>query len=100
MAEYIKRNDVIDICEGYSDHCLDACDFEGKDIAERIEDEVIKIPAADVVEVVRCKDCKYYDEEFTNFAGKHICNYWHQIILDVNGFCSYGAKMDGDEKYD
>ena len=48
--------------------------------------------AADAVEVVRCKDCKYYNIQALacfrpNFNG------W----IGMNGFCSYGERrMDGE----
>lgn len=40
----------------------------------------------DMVEVVRCKDCKHYDEEFC-----HI----HDGYIEDDDYCSYGARMDG-----
>lgn len=51
MAEYIKRTDVMKICEGYSQHCFLSNDSNGQDIADRILDDVVEIPTADVVEV-------------------------------------------------
>ena len=47
-------------------------------------------PAADVEEVIRCKDCKFRSTE-TCFAR-------HETAL--NDFCSCGAKMDGKENSD
>jgi hypothetical protein len=51
--------------------------------------------AADVVEVVRCKDCKY------GFAGKCECPQWEDAyyahLIRENDFCSYGAKMGGKD---
>lgn len=47
-------------------------------------------PAADVAEVVRCKDCVHYgnvgDCEVHPFDGRFSANY----------FCADGARMDGD----
>lgn len=51
MAEYIKRTDVMKICEGYSEHCFSSNDAKGQDIADRILDDVVEIPTADVEEV-------------------------------------------------
>ena len=67
------------------------------------------IPAADVVEVVRCRDCKYWGDESGKlprsdgvlFARCKVHNY----LLDgrhtgwcptENDFCSYGERKDGD----
>lgn len=50
-----------------------------------------EVPTADVVEIVRCKDCKY---------EKTCCR---NIIDDPDGipvqidYCSYGERKDGDE---
>ncbi len=51
MVEYIKRTDAMKICEGYSEHCFHSNDSRGQDIADRILDDVVEIPTADVVEV-------------------------------------------------
>lgn len=59
-------------------------------IAEKFEDA----SAADVVEVVRCKDCKYY---------KHggVCTNERNTIEDYcklreeNFYCSYGERTEG-----
>ena len=55
-----------------------------------------EIPKADAVEVVRCKDCKHYD----NSEGICWCHLnskfypggadWHSFPED--GFCSYGER--------
>ena len=36
MADYIKRSDVMTICERYSQHCFETSDSRGQDIADRI----------------------------------------------------------------
>lgn len=51
-----------------------------------IKDLVFRMPAADVVEVVRCKDCKWFDACVNGNVFK---------ILDVEDYCSYGEKKDG-----
>ena len=57
-----------------------------------IKDLVYQMPAADVVEVLRCKDCQY--RYVLNRGESSICN-----LLDAqnNGeaYCSYGEKKDG-----
>ena len=66
------------------------------------------IPAADVVEAVRCRDCKYWGDEAGKlqhsdgvlFARCKVHNY----LIDgrhtggcptENDFCSYGERKDG-----
>lgn len=70
MAEYIKRTDVMKICEYYSEHCFCSSDARGQDIADRIFDDVVEIPTADVVEVVRCKKCEYWST-YSDISTQH-----------------------------
>lgn len=50
-------------------------------------------PTANVQEVVRCKDCQYFDEATVNEKGFLICPASEMEITEYD-FCSYGAKMD------
>ena len=56
------------------------------------EDFFSNIPAADVVEVVRCKDCKHYSEEgkVTRYAW---CYKWKNAV-NFGDFCSYGERAE------
>ena len=71
-------------------------------------DTFAEIPAADVVEVVRCRECKYWGDEAGElqrsdgvlFARCKVHNY----LLDgrhtgwcptENDFCSYGERKEG-----
>ena len=73
-----------------------------------ISDLKYAIPAADIVEVVRCKDCKYYAAMVTDMvigdmetATWGICRQpWFnsdEYDVDEDGFCNCGAKMDLEE---
>lgn len=56
-----------------------------------VEQRLDELPAADVVEVVRCKDCKnlYPDD-----TGKlHWCD-CHRMFVGLDDFCSYGKPKD------
>lgn len=68
---------------------------------ERIEymgiyDCIRSQPTADVVEVVRCKDCFFYqkDKELAKANYLDPEKYCALLIceIDKNGFCSYGKK--------
>ena len=51
--------------------------------------------SADVVEVVRCSECKYFGKELKQ--GKHSClNYQLPYCLE-NDYCSYGERKDDDK---
>ena len=56
--------------------------------------EIVKnMPAADVVEVVRCKDCKYrgWVQEPCHGKTVHYCKLTENRVED-NNFCSYGER--------
>ena len=57
-----------------------------------IQMDMLKLPAADVVPVVRCKDCKY------NVGTKKCLNpdSFFAVPKD-DDFCSYGEKKEGAE---
>ena len=62
-----------------------------------------RFPTVYAMEVVRCKDCKYYCQDKINGA---ICRhpeldyeiecYDHWINTNPDDFCSYGERKDGD----
>ena len=50
-------------------------------------------PAADVVEVIRCKNCKNYELMKSN--GKHFCNEFGGFVTEED-FCSRGERKESD----
>lgn len=48
--------------------------------------EVDNAPTIDAVQVVRCKDCKYYNGEYDDCA--------YDIFVKPNGYCMYGEEKD------
>ncbi len=53
--------------------------------------DIAEAPTVDAVEVVRCKDCKHYDE-----ADSFNCKYAFMKLRRPDDFCSYGERKDGD----
>lgn len=51
------------------------------------------IPPADVVEVVRCKDCRFYAIKQSSLCDTH------NTSVNAEDYCSYGTKMDGGEHH-
>lgn len=49
----------------------------------------------DTVEVVRCKDCKYFGKDLG--YGKHDCKKYEMPYCLENDYCSYGERKDGAE---
>ena len=73
---------LIDI-DALPDDCAWCCDA----LIEAINDA----PAIDAVEVVRCRDCKYWRDD-------HTCRE-HSLVspMGANEFCSRGERGDSDD---
>ena len=86
MDEYIKREDAIDaVLDVY-------CDTPDIDLScEKFEAAILKIPAADVAPVVRCKDCRWRGREECAMFYRCDCGEQHTWETD-NDFCSYGEQ--------
>ena len=87
MTVYIKRVDAIDaVLDVY-------CDTPDIDLScEKFEAAILKIPAADVAPVVRCKDCRWRGREDCAMFYRCDCGEQHTWETD-NDFCSYGEKI-------
>lgn len=58
--------------------------------AKAVFEAIRKSPTADVVEVVRCKDCVHYQDGECNHFGY----YTYAPEVDDNDFCSYGERVE------
>lgn len=75
MAEYIDREALLEKMKNWHEKTsLVSC--------------VHSIPAADVVEVVRCKDCEYL--MFSDFYGE--CSRGYLGIVSPNDYCSRAIR--------
>ena len=48
-------------------------------------------PTVDAAEVVRCKDCKYWQDNNDGYPHEE-CRWGHGETPDANDFCSYGER--------
>lgn len=82
--EYIERETLISRINGMGYH-------------EQIKNNLLfiarMIPTADVVEVVRCKDCRWRGREDCAMFYRCECGEQHTWETD-NDFCSYGEGID------
>lgn len=88
MDKYIKLSDICEAIDCFNEeHDCNLCAFN-------------KLPAADVQQVVHCKDCKHRKEHHYEEIGekpyiKYECKFTKYSMSD-DGFCSFGVKMDDD----
>lgn len=69
-----------------------------KAVIQKLGEYEDKASTADVVEVVRCKDCKYLTltEEGEYNPRDIVCTYFMTDGLDSNDYCSYGERREND----
>lgn len=91
MAEYIEREALLDsICHetcGIAFCGATNCAFMAK---------VCSAPAADVAPVVRCKDCRYWQDNNGGYPNKE-CRWREDETPDADDFCSCGERKDGEK---
>ena len=89
MSEYIKREDAI---KAFADYLLRYGDDYSDDNAEHIARELLQ--SADVIEVVRCKDCIHWLGTFG------VCDKLKtdtgEASTQKNDYCSYGERKDSE----
>lgn len=67
--------------------------------------QIAKAPTADVVEVVRCKDCKHYEEQYKKygigFGDCHLDRFSCEddgALAEDDGFCKWGERRDDERR--
>ena len=84
MDDYISRGAVLAKAYWHGDSCTQSNPHP--DGVEAVDVSAIEqIPAADVVEVVRCKECRFRDK--TDF-----CGHWEESISNDDFFCASGMR--------
>jgi hypothetical protein len=79
MAEYYNKETLLDFVKKYTPN------FGGTTSLQCVERAIENAPTVDVVEVVRCKDCKhYYHGTCTNDFALN--------LMRENDYCSYGER--------
>lgn len=84
MAEYYSKEAVVEFIRSYR---------HSTDVAFHMEEHLYEIPAADVVEVVRCKDCKWTKTDGMDDPAIY-CVQWDMWETPSDGFCWLGEKRE------
>ena len=88
MTEYITKEQALEV-------------IKGKMWPGEIEAAIKAVPPADVVEVVRCKDCA----DFRPWGGQsklgdcmvYVCDGENPFTMEETDFCSDGDRKDGED---
>lgn len=90
MAEYIERSEAIEFTKQYTPT------INGETTMQCVERSLLNVPAADVVEVVRCRDCKfafpYNDYYYCENEDSPFTNSDWAVCPNGDDFCSYGER--------
>ena len=84
MSDYISRQAAWDISSKLHSGYIT---IEQDQMLERLDEMIDDIPAADVVEVVRCVDCRYWQ----NYNDVMVCGLTN-AMMSVSDYCSYGER--------
>lgn len=96
MAEYIAREVLLAQLRAMESYNVSPMYRRGYD--DCVE-AILKAPAADVVPVVRCKDCKWFVDN--NGGEWYGCKMFQVVRITPedapkpDDFCSYGERKDG-----
>ena len=101
MTEYIDKSFVLYVIN----HFGSMQTWSKKDIVSECVRKITSEKAADVVPVVRCKECKYsYKSWLSDILGGIWCTFWQKTqgktwtMMHFDDFCSHGAKKDLEEQ--
>ena len=86
MSDYIKREDALDNIRkiGKVDSWLPAA-----------VSAVKECPPEDVAPIVRCKDCRYYQDNNGGYPNAN-CKWCKDETPDADDFCSCGERKGGE----
>ena len=86
MNDSISRQDAIDaIMQWESESFLTINNLIDKKVARAIIED---LPSTQP-EIIRCKDCKYFEPIYT--FDKGVCAHWH-ARANASDFCSYAER--------
>jgi hypothetical protein len=86
MSRYIDADKI-----EYTERYVGMDEFAGwQTIA--FKSDIDKIPTADVVEVVRCKDCAFYRDETSCCLNPRCVVYYYGHRVREDHYCSYGER--------
>lgn len=83
MKEYIDRSELIKVIG------TDTAPFTTSMVFRHIRNT----PAADVVEVVRCKDCQFWQDNNGGYPHPE-CRWGKDETPDADDYCSFGERRE------
>ena len=89
MARLIDADAIIDFIDmGHHRNPLETC-FSERDVVDMLE-------SAPTMEVVYCRECKYWNKHTLSCKTLSLGNSFEHPNWYTDDFCSYGERKDGD----
>lgn len=95
MAEYIKRENVLEFSRIFDDQLWETGGYRIYPTEAVPVNAIRNIPSADVAEVVRCKDCRHRDPEDHKCDCGQLERAGCVFPVDDDYFCAYGERRGG-----
>ena len=83
---YIEKETALEFVLNNTPH------INGETTMKCVERAIKAIPTADVVEVVRCRDCVHFDRKTS--TCNHFGYYTYAPDVDEDDYCSYGERKE------
>ncbi len=100
MTDYIRRDTALRAVTRRYGACRSPAQNR---LLDEIRNEIRRAPAADVAEVVRCRDCEYVRPTVNAHTGEQV-GIWcalHDILnVSPDDYCSRGEKKEADHATD
>jgi hypothetical protein len=95
MAEYIERDKALEDFDKWIDET--GAIPKGTSYYYECRACIEDVPSADVVEVVRCKDCEHWGGVIYGFVCRKFSGIETKICMHADDFCSYGERRSENE---
>lgn len=95
MDDTISRQAAIDAIQGIG-RLATLPDNDAVIRMSAVEYVLFNLPSADVIEVVRCKDCADWDKTWQPSAEGHYCPSI-DLVTKPDFYCGYGERREDDK---
>ena len=86
MAEYIDKEKLLQKLSRMIDYCENDNKVSRLTALFQVGDAIVDCPTADMIQVVRCKDCAIPHNRWTG------CPKLNGLVTAPNFYCSYGER--------
>lgn len=93
--DLISRQAILDMLEDINNHIIDGYGYKHDWCVEWVKG----LPSIDAVQVIRCKDCEYWDTSWKPTRAKE-GEYWcsaHDIYMGAEDYCSQAERKSNEE---